>query len=212
MPAEMITFANRLIVAGPNEITVYRPQAIDLFERSHTRKSEWYDVLKPKTSAVFERNDTSHKARRRLWSQAMSVQCEAEIVTLRIEEVLTSATAIQEYLPRILEQVSTLVELVDQYQGTPVLINDLMAWFSFDSMGEFMFNESFHMMTSRKMHPAIVQQKNALALLGIFTESIWIVRLAFKLVPFYGLVKQWLDMVAFCDGQMDKRIRVCLHP
>ncbi|KAI9715533.1 MAG: hypothetical protein M1828_000785 [Chrysothrix sp. TS-e1954] len=74
-------------------------------------------------------------------------------------------------------------------------------------MGEFMFNESFHMMTSKEMHPAIIQQKNALGLLGIFTESIWVVRLAFELVPFYGLVKQWLEMVAFCDSQMDKRIK-----
>ncbi|KAI9677985.1 MAG: hypothetical protein M1822_008093 [Bathelium mastoideum] len=174
---------------GPNEISIFRPHAIELYEQEKLLKSEWYDILQPKTSAVFERDETAHSHRRRLWSQAMSVK------------------AIQQYLPRILRQVDALTKVISDSKSTPVLVNDIMAWFSFDSMGEFMFNESFGMMTSKKMHPAIVQQKNALALLGVFAESIWIVRLGFKFAPFFGLVKEWLDMVAFCDKQMDKRIK-----
>lgn len=125
--------------------------------------------------------------------------------------MLTYHKAITTYLPRIIEQVNTLAQLVADHKGEPVYINDVMSWFSFDSMGEFMFNESFGMMKSSEWHPAIVQQRGALALLAPMGQAIWIVRLAFAFVPWFGKVREWFQMVAFCDKQMEKRISVSLR-
>ena len=73
-----LTFQSLIIstLSGPNEITIYRPEAIELIEKSAgTTRSEWYDVLHPKNSPVFQRNELEHMRRRRLWSQAMSMKC-----------------------------------------------------------------------------------------------------------------------------------------
>ena len=82
-----------------------------------------------------------------------------------------------------------------------------MSWFAFDSMGEFMFNSDFDMMRSSTWHPAIVQQRGALALLAPLSDAIWLVRLAFAFFPF-GKVRDWNQMVAFCDNAMNKRMQV----
>lgn len=83
-----------------------------------------------------------------------------------------------------------------------------MQWFAFDSMGEFVFNESFNMMKSGKQHSVIVQQRSALALLGPLNAAIWIPRLAFAFLPYFWRVKDWNGMIAFCDSQMEKRLQV----
>ena len=116
--------------------------------------------------------------------------------------------AITEYLPRIEEQVERLADLIASHGAEPLLLNDVMAWFAFDSMGEFMFNSSFGMMETSTWHPAIVKQRGALALLAPLSDAIWLVRLAFAFLPFFGKVRDWNQMVAFCDGAMQKRIKV----
>ena len=83
-----------------------------------------------------------------------------------------------------------------------------MSWFAFDSMGEFMFNSDFNMMRSSTWHPAIVQQRGALALLAPLSDAIWLVRLAFAFFPFVGKFRDWNQMVSFCDNAMQKRIQV----
>lgn len=118
------------------------------------------------------------------------------------------ALAINTYLPRIVQQVETLSQLIADADGKPVFVNDVMSWFSFDSMGEFMFNESFGMMRSSKWHPAIVQQRGALALLAPIGHAIWVVRLGFAFAPWFGKIRDWFKMVAFCDESMESRMKV----
>ena len=113
-----------------------------------------------------------------------------------------------EYLPRIRRQVERLADLIASHDCEPVLLNDVMSWFAFDSMGEFMFNSDFGMMSSSTWHPAIVQQRGALALLAPLSDAIWLVRLAFAFFPFFGKVRDWNQMVSFCDKAMQKRIQV----
>lgn len=96
--------------------------------------------------------------------------------------------------------------LIEKYDGRPVLVNDVMAWFAFDSMGEFMLNTDFDMMKSCTWHPAITQQRRALALLTPMTDAIWPMRLILAFFPF--LARDWNQMVAFCDDAMQKRLEV----
>ena len=96
---------------------------------------------------------------------------------------------IMEYLPRIIQQVERLADLIANHDSQPVLLNDVMSWFALDSMGEFIFNSDFGMMNSSAWHPAIVQQRGALALLAPLSDAIWLVRLAFAFFPFVGKVR-----------------------
>lgn len=113
--------------------------------------------------------------------------------------------------PRIAEQAHSLSRCIAKYDGGPVDIDDVMSWFSFDAMGEVVFGEDFDLMNKRYMHPVIRHRDRALALLGPIADAIWIARLAFSLVPFYGRVQDWFRMVAFCDERMKMRLSVCLH-
>lgn len=37
-------------------------------------KTDWYDMLLPRTSTIFTRDEDEHTARRRLWDHALSVK------------------------------------------------------------------------------------------------------------------------------------------
>lgn len=58
--------------------------------------------------------------------------------------------ALQQYHRRVIEKVHTLENLVAMEESKPVLVNDLMYFFAFDSMGDFAFSEDFGMMRTRK--------------------------------------------------------------
>ena len=116
--------------------------------------------------------------------------------------------AIKEYLPRIIKQISTLEQVIAHSGSQPLVVNDIISWFAFDSMGEFAFNENFGMMKLGKWHYAVTQQRSALALLGLFSPAIWIIRLAFAFVPFLSRMRDWAGMLAFCDSRMKQRLKV----
>lgn len=120
----------------------------------------------------------------------------------------TRCAAIRNYLPRILRQISTLEQIIALSDSHPLVVNDIMQWFAFDSMGEFAFNENFGMMKSGQWHYAVIQQRSALALLGLLNPAIWIIRLALAFAPFFGRVKDWTGMIAFCDSRMEQRLKV----
>ena len=61
---------------GPNEITIFHPAAIEILEapKNKTVRTDWYDVLHPRTSTTFTRSEADHSTWRRVWSQAMSTK------------------------------------------------------------------------------------------------------------------------------------------
>jgi tryprostatin B 6-hydroxylase len=117
--------------------------------------------------------------------------------------------AIRDYLPRILQQIGTLESIIASASadGQPVVPNDIMQWFAFDSMGEFASNEDFGMMKTKTWHRAIMQQRSALAILGSLNHAVWAIRLAFSFLARFWSVKDWMDMISFCDQCMERRLR-----
>ncbi|KAI1490701.1 cytochrome P450 [Biscogniauxia mediterranea] len=175
---------------GPNEITIFHPegiQALDGWDNENT-KDIWYDVLQPRESAIFTRDEVEHKERRKTWTRSLSTK------------------AMDSLRPRIAEQAHALSQCIASYGVEPVDVDEIMSWFSFDAMGEVVFGEDFNLMNSRFMHPVIRHRDRALALLGPIADAIWIARLAFSFVPFYGRVQDWFRMVAFCDERMKMRL------
>ncbi|RYP57497.1 hypothetical protein DL769_009436 [Monosporascus sp. CRB-8-3] len=175
---------------GPNEVSIFHPAAIQVLDSSssHTTKDNWYDFLKPLNSAVFTRNESEHKEWRKSWTQSLSKK------------------SMGVYQPRIVELALSLSDTIADYANTPVDVNEVMSWFSFDVMAEIVFGNHFGLVKSKSMHPAIRHRDRALAMLGPLEGAIWIARLGLDLVPFYGRIKDWLRKVAFCEDQMRKRM------
>ena len=95
-----------------------------------------------------------------------------------------------------------------QADGEPMVVNDLMRWFSFDLMGDFAFSQDFGMMEKREYNFAISQLRSAITLLGPFSPAIWIPRLGFAFIPGLWKVKDWFAMLKFCDTCMARRMKV----
>ncbi|KAJ9260547.1 hypothetical protein DTO212C5_8476 [Paecilomyces variotii] len=176
---------------GPAEITIFHPvayQAMDGPGNQNTR-SDWYDLLYPRISSIFTRDRKLHSSRRKLWERALSRK------------------ALMEYYERVREKVHTLENLVMSQNSRPVDINKLMYWFAFDSMGDFAFSEDFGMMKNKAWHQNIVMLRSALALLGPLSPAIWIPRLGFAFIPGLWRVRDWFQMLAFCDKCMERRMK-----
>lgn len=122
--------------------------------------------------------------------------------------MIGTVPALDEYGPRLLSLVDQLSDCIEAYNGKPVSVNDVMAWFAFDAMGEFTFSKDFNMMRSSDWHPVLWQQQRALDLLAPFNDAVWPIHVALSYFPFIHKVQSWKAMVAFCEGYMEKRIEV----
>ncbi|KAI4595497.1 hypothetical protein KJ359_006843 [Pestalotiopsis sp. 9143b] len=177
---------------GPAEITVFDPQIYGILDgpRSVCVKSEWYDLLHPFLSLVSSRDKDIHAARRREW-----VRC-------------FTSKALNEHENKILKHVAELDRQIEKHvllQKTSEM-RDLCFWFGFDTMGDFVFNKSFRMLTDNKWHSVIVRLQNALSLLGPFSPAPWLVQLGLRLGPSVWVLKDWHDSVSWAKGEMRARL------
>ena len=90
----------------------------------------------------------------------------------------------------------------------PVVVNEVMYWFAFDSMGEFAFNQDFGMMQRQEWHFSITLFRRALSIVGPFAPTIWLMKIGFAFLFWFGRIKDWFSMLAFCHKQMDNRMKV----
>ncbi|PYI03141.1 putative cytochrome P450 [Aspergillus sclerotiicarbonarius CBS 121057] len=164
---------------GPAEITVFHPAAYEAMDGpgNQNTRSDWYDLLYPRISSIFTRDRALHRVRRHIWTHALS------------------STAIRQYHHRIVKKVHKLVDLIREKEDQPILINQVMYWFAFDSMGDFAFSEDFAMMENQAWHQIIL------------IPAIYIPRLAFAVIPGLCWAKWWFQMLAFCDKCMERRMK-----
>lgn len=92
--------------------------------------------------------------------------------------------------------------------GEPILVNDLLYWFAFDSMGEFAFNQDFGMMQHQEWHFAIKLFGRALSIIGPFAPVVWLIKIGFAFLPWFGKIKDWFSMLSFCRQRMEDRMKV----
>lgn len=90
----------------------------------------------------------------------------------------------------------------------PVVINEVMYWFAFDSMGEFAFNQDFGMMERQEWHFAVKLFRRALSIVGPFASTIWLMKIGFSYLPWFWKIGDWFSMLAFCNQQMQTRMKV----
>ena len=67
-----------VLLKGPGEITIFHPAAFEAMDgsRNNNMRSDWYDIVHPRISPIFSRDEESHTDRRRIWSLALSTKGE----------------------------------------------------------------------------------------------------------------------------------------
>lgn len=159
--------------------------------RSECIKSEWYDVLHPSVALSTTRERATHAARRRQWNRGFS------------------SKALQVHEAKILRHVDKLDQCIelDASQGRPSCVKDLMYWFGFDAMGDFVFNHPFGMLEAKKWHHVLERAYRAIELLGPFGPAPWMVHVGFKLLPRVSKLLDWHEMTTWCRQVMEQRLR-----
>ncbi|GAP85610.1 putative cytochrome P450 [Rosellinia necatrix] len=180
----------KFVRTGPNEITIFHPDAIQLLDgwNNGNTKDTWYDIMQPRSSAIFTRDEIDHRERRKPWVQSLATK---NMDLLR---------------PRLANLTHTLSECISKYDGEPIVVNDVMTWFSFDAMWEVLFGQDFKLMETRGGHPIIRHRDNSFALLGPVYVADWLAHIGFEFLPFYGRVRDWFRLVTFCDEHM----KICM--
>ncbi|KAI1160871.1 cytochrome P450 monooxygenase-like protein [Nemania serpens] len=180
-----------IVRTGPNEITVFNPAAFELLDGfgNETTRDVWYDIVRPRTSAIFTRDKLEHKEGRKFWAQGLS------------------SKAMNDYHPRITSLVRELSRCIGASGTKPVDLDQVMSWYSWDVMGEVLFGEDFNLTKSRVTHPGIEHRDRALALAGPLGDAIWIALLGFQLCPPVGRVNDWRRMIQFCEDHMKLRFK-----
>ncbi|ORY67582.1 cytochrome P450 [Pseudomassariella vexata] len=177
---------------GPAEITVFHPDVFQAMDgpRKECIKGEWYDLLHPSISLVTERCKTTHAARRK--------ECKRGFIH----------SALVQHEAKMLKHVGNLDACIeaDARASRPSNLRNILFWFSFDTMGDFVFSKSFGMLQDQSWHSVIVRLQKALSLLGPFSPTPWLIQVVLKLSPRIGVLRHWFFMVAWCEGQMRTRL------
>lgn len=123
---------------------------------------------------------------------------------------ILTPTALDLHEKKVRKYIDQLEKCIDQdATGNDVSnIRDYLFWFGFDAMGDFVFNKSFGMLENHQWHHLIVRLQRALSLLGPLSPTPWLVQLGFNLAPRVSVLKDWFQMVAWCEKQMWERIKV----
>lgn len=178
--------------------------------RSECAKAEWYDIIHPSMSLVTTRYKPLHAARRREWNSGFTTKgWFPQRLTSIPSFILIFFVALLEHEAKILKYVDKLDQCIeaDAKSGKISDMRNLLLWFGFDIMGEFVFSKSFGMLETQKWHHIIVRLQRALSLLGPMTPLPWLVHIAFDLAPRVSVLKDWFDIIAWCQSQMRDRLK-----
>lgn len=164
----------KLKLEGPNEVTLFRPDAFEILDgpRNRNSRSDWYDLLHPRISSIFTRDKELHKGRRKLWEHIMAPACEypeAWRTTSYPRTHQSHCIAVAQYHQSIIAKVQELDRIISQNGTKPLYMNDLIHWFAFDSMGAFGFGIEFGLMKHQGPNDGFLNMRSALGLLGPFT-------------------------------------------
>ncbi|KAL8955278.1 MAG: hypothetical protein Q9193_006812 [Seirophora villosa] len=204
---------------GPSELASFHPDSFAVLEGFGTQctKPDFYDLMLPDKSLVFTRDKPIHDARRQVWSTALSASGKISLSRngphpLVTPSLTSGPLAIDSYRPRIERQIAVLLQRISEAATTQstVLVNDLVYWFTFDSMGEFAFNQDFGMMRRQEWHFAVNLFQRALSLIGPFSPTIWLIKIGFAFTPWFWNIGAWFGMLSFCNDQMEARMKVSL--
>ena len=203
-------------LAGPNEITIFRPEAVLAIHGPGSRcsKSAFYDALHPYVAVNTTRSKPDHTYRRRIWDQGFSTKGSNSQTTAQlIGEYLTYKclwAALQDYESRIFRFVRQLDTSIAQCAGDAVNVTSWFNLYTFDTMGDLAFGKSFGQLEEGKSHFAIDLLRNGMAIIGPATPLPWLFHIASG-IPGLPATRGWQRLNTWASEQLQHRIKVpCL--
>ncbi|KAI1370529.1 cytochrome P450 [Hypoxylon crocopeplum] len=171
---------------GPNEITIFHPDAVIPIHGSTSRcsKTDWYDNLAPVNAVVLARSRDDHDRRRRIWDYAFSIK------------------ALKEHEDTLLEHAQLVERAISERLDEPINVTKWFEYYGFDVMGVVQYNQSFGMLESGQNHWVLDVFKAGTIILGYMTSTPWMIHIADSL-SFYGGVNSYL---AWAKESINKRI------
>ena len=109
-----------------------------------------------------------------------------------------------------MRHIRRLDSILEESIGSELVVNDLIYWYAFDTMGDFGFNTDFGQLKKRTWHQGALHMRSAIGLLGPISPAIWIAKIAFAFFPNTWRVKDWFRLVEFAEKCTEERIKVCL--
>ena len=193
--------------AGPNEICVFRPEAVKSIHGygSQCTKSAWYDMLKPYTAMNTTRSRLEHDKRRRAYESGLSIKGSLSAVIMPLK--LTLFKAVQGYQTRVLHSANDLDNAFSQLAGQPMNISVWFQYFAFDVMGELGFGKTFNQVRTAKSHFETDFLRNGMSLLAIVTPVPWLYHLGCS-IP--GLTRDWEELLSWSARQAERKVSVSL--
>ncbi|KAF5987673.1 pisatin demethylase cytochrome P450 [Fusarium coicis] len=142
-------------------------------------KGPWYNIEQPAISLQMSRDKNDHARRRRAWDRAFS------------------SKALRDYEPRVVKYTSQLLDRLVQTQDIPIDIAKWFKFYSFDTMGDLAFGQSFNMLIDGAKHPFMTLVESHMAMAGAFSQLIWMFPL-FRAMPLLGredaIFQKWLEI------------------
>ncbi|KAI1095731.1 cytochrome P450 [Rostrohypoxylon terebratum] len=177
---------------GPSEVSVFHPDVFMATDgpRSDCIKSEWYDLLLPDLALNTARDKTLHAGRRRQWNGGFTSK------PLSFHE------------ERVLKHIEVLDQCIQAEAKTNKVshMKDLLYWFAFDAMGDFVMSKSFGMLQNQNWHHIVTRLGNASSLLGPLSPAPWLVQIGLKLAPSLSVVGDWRATAAWCRREVRERL------
>ncbi|CZR49867.1 uncharacterized protein FPRO_16074 [Fusarium proliferatum ET1] len=169
-----------IVRVGPSELSILDAKVFHAIHSNNSlcNKGLWYNIEQPAISLHMSRDKNDHSGRRRAWDRAFS------------------SKALRDYEPRVVKYTSQLLDRLDQSQDIPIDIAKWFKFYSFDTMGDLAFGQSFNMLTDGAKHPFMALVESHMVMAGTFSQLIWMFPL-FRVMPFLGredaIFQKWLE-------------------
>jgi hypothetical protein len=89
-----------------------------------------------------------------------------------------------------------LVTKFEDYDGTPVVVNNWIQCFSFDLMGELGFSKTYRSLETGKLHPAVQKIKHFLQFGGILGQVPWLTDTLSRIPFMPNPMQEYRDLAA----------------
>ncbi|RKL23060.1 hypothetical protein BFJ68_g1266 [Fusarium oxysporum] len=168
-----------IVRVGPSALSILGTKVFQAIHANNSpcRKGPWYNIEQPAISLHMSRDKNDHSRRRRAWDSAFS------------------SKALRDYEPRVVKYTSQLLNRLEQSQATTIDIAKWFKFYSFDTIGDLAFGQSFNMLTGGVKHPFMALVESHMAMAGTFSQLIWMFPL-FRAMSFLGredaIFQKWL--------------------
>lgn len=127
----------------------------------------------------------------------------------QMSNCLNYRLALQMHEAKIFRHVDRLDQCIeaDVDQNRPSDTKNLMYWFGFDAMGDFVFNRPLGMLEGKTWHHIMVRSYRAVELLGPFSPAPWLIHIGFHLLPRVSKLRDWSEMTEWCRQIMEQRLK-----